>query len=192
MLRCRRVRTSWWRRSGTSICTSLSWFRSAQGLVFTPSISQAPGSFGADGGTVGGSAYDCILFFIAQTCGAERGHSSSSWSRRSCRWERSCSWCQGRRHLCRGADAVSLVLLFKTKEILQLQFSVRRQSSSHSCSPLSMDTVVAMPVVVQRQMQGGSNVRKLRRSRSCSNLERGRCPCCVGRRLGSSIFGQGC
>ena len=31
-------------------------YRSAQYLVFTPSFSQAPGSLGADGGTVGGSA----------------------------------------------------------------------------------------------------------------------------------------
>ena len=83
------------------------------------------------------------------------------------------SWCQGRQHLCRGANAVSLGPVQKTIEILQLQFidkvvvvccarsskfgcmqSVWRQSSSHSCSPLSMDTVVAMPVVVQRQMPG--------------------------------------
>ena len=52
----------------------------------------------------------------------------------------------------------------RTIEILKLQFidkvfdfwlqvqqvrvkSVRRQSCSHSCSPLSMDTVVAIPVV---------------------------------------------
>ena len=31
-------------------------YRSAQDLVFTPSLSQAPGSLCADGGTVGGSA----------------------------------------------------------------------------------------------------------------------------------------
>ena len=38
-------------------------YRSAQDLVFTPSSSQAPCALrGADGGTVGGSAYDCILF----------------------------------------------------------------------------------------------------------------------------------
>ena len=85
------------------------------------------------------------------------------------------SACQGRRHLCRGADAVSPgPSVQTTTEILQLQstdkvfdvccagpassrvHSVRRQSSSHSCSPLCMDTVVAMPVVVQRQMPGGS------------------------------------
>ena len=89
----------------------------------------------------------------------------------------------------------------KLMEILQLQFivrcllcrlssfwvqSVRRQSCSNSCSPLSMDIVVAMPVVVQRQLPGGSDVRKLRRSRSCSSFERGRCPCCAGGHLGSS------
>ena len=57
-----------------------------------------------------------------------------------------------------------------TTEILHLQFidkmfdaycagpassrvqSWRRQSSSHSCCPFSMDTVIAMPVVVQRQL----------------------------------------
>ena len=66
-----------------------------------------------------------------------------------------------------------------TIEILQLQFidkvidaccagpassrvqSVRRQSRSHSCSSLKLDTVVHMPVVVQRQMPDGSDVRKL-------------------------------
>ena len=85
------------------------------------------------------------------------------------------SWCQGRRHLCRGADAVSPGRsVQKTTEILLLQFidtvldvccagpassrvqSVRGQPSSHSCSPFSMDTVVQMTVVVQRQMLGGT------------------------------------
>ena len=53
-----------------------------------PSFLQAPGSFGAaDGGTVGGSVYDRILLLIARACGAERRHSSSSWSWGSGRWE---------------------------------------------------------------------------------------------------------
>ena len=30
--------------------------------------------------TVGGSAHDRILFFVARGCGAERRHSSSSWA----------------------------------------------------------------------------------------------------------------
>ena len=34
----------------------------------------------ADGRTVGGSAYDRILFFGARDCGVERRHSSSAWS----------------------------------------------------------------------------------------------------------------
>ena len=75
---------------------------------------------------------------------------------------------QGRRHLCRGAEAVSHGAVPQTTEILQSQsihkvfdvsfvhkFSVqtvRRQSSSHSCSSLHLDTVVHMSVVVQRQM----------------------------------------
>ena len=37
----------------------------------------------AEGRTVGGSAYDRILFFVARDCGAERRHSSSSRSWRS-------------------------------------------------------------------------------------------------------------
>ena len=50
-------------------------YRSAQDLFF-PSFSQAPCAFrGADGGTVGGSADDHILLFVARVCGAERGHS---------------------------------------------------------------------------------------------------------------------
>ena len=35
---------------------------------------------GLDGGTVGGSADDRFLLLIVRACGAERGHSSSSWS----------------------------------------------------------------------------------------------------------------
>ena len=46
-------------------------------------------SFGADGGTVGGSAYDRILIFFAWACGTERLQSSSSWSSRSGRRGRS-------------------------------------------------------------------------------------------------------
>ena len=88
------------------------------------------------------------------------------------------SWLSSR-HLCRGADADSFgPSVQKIIEILQLRFidkvvdvccagpavlwmqSWRRQPSSQSCSPLSMDTVVAMPVVVQRQLPGGSDVRK--------------------------------
>ena len=49
--------------------------------------------------------------------------------------------------------------------------SVRRQLRFHSCSSLKLDTVVDMPVVVQRQMPGGSEGRKLRRSRSVSTFE---------------------
>ena len=55
-------------------------YRSAQNLLF-PSISQAPCAFrGADGRTVGGSADDRFLLLVARACGAEPGHSSSSWS----------------------------------------------------------------------------------------------------------------
>ena len=72
---------------------------------------------------------------------------------------------------------VSTVL--NTKEILQLQFidkvfdvsvvqvqqvlgcSLWRQSRSHSCSSLIVDPVVHMPVVAQRQVPNGSDVRKL-------------------------------
>ena len=71
---------------------------------------------------------------------------------------------------------VSVVLI--TIEILQLQFidkvidvsvvqvqhvlgcSLWRQSRSHSCSSLIVDTVVHMPVVVQRQVPNGSDVQK--------------------------------
>ena len=52
--------------------------------------------------------------------------------------------------------------------------SVRRHSRSHSCS-LSyscLDKVVDIPVGVQRQMLGGSECRKLRRSRSCSTSDK--------------------
>ena len=50
-------------------------YRSAQDLLF-PSFSQAPCAFrGAVGGTVGGSADDRTLLFVARACGAERGHS---------------------------------------------------------------------------------------------------------------------
>ena len=81
------------------------------------------------------------------------------------------SWCQGRGHPCRDAEAVSHGAVQQTTEILQLQYidkvfddlvvqvqqvprvqTVRRQSSSHSCSSVQLDTVVHMPVVVQRQM----------------------------------------
>ena len=56
-------------------------YRSAQNLIILPSFSQAPCAFrGADGGTVGGSADDRIQLYVARACGAERGHSSSSWS----------------------------------------------------------------------------------------------------------------
>ena len=55
-------------------------YRRAQDLLF-PSVLQSPCAFhGADGGTDGGSADDHFLLFGARACGAERGHSSSSWS----------------------------------------------------------------------------------------------------------------
>ena len=44
-------------------------------------------SSSADGRTVGGSAYDRVLFFSEWACGADRRHSSSSWSWRSRRRE---------------------------------------------------------------------------------------------------------
>ena len=48
-------------------------YRSAQDLILFPSLSQAPCAFrAADGGTVGGSAYDRIFFFVAWAGGAER------------------------------------------------------------------------------------------------------------------------
>ena len=52
-------------------------------------------------------------------------------------------------------DKVFDVSVVQVQQVPRMQ-SVRRQSSSHSCSPLSMDTVVDMPVVVKRQMAGGS------------------------------------
>ena len=65
-------------------------YRSAQDLVYTPSSSQAPCALrGADGRTVGGSTDDYLLFFVTWDYGAERGHSSSSWSWRSCRCQKS-------------------------------------------------------------------------------------------------------
>ena len=65
-------------------------YRSAQDLVYTPSSSQAPCALrGADGRTVGGSTDDYLLFFVTWDYGAERGHSSSSWSWRSCRYQKS-------------------------------------------------------------------------------------------------------
>ena len=95
--------------------------------------------------------------------------------------------CQGRQHLSRGADAVSLGLsVQKTIEILQLQFidkvfdvccagpavlGCRRGGDSRAPTVAARFawtlSFVAMPVVVQRQLPGGSDVRKLRRSRSC-------------------------
>ena len=78
--------------------------------------------------------------------------------------------CRGRRHLCRGADADPFgPSVQKIIEILQLQYidkvidvgfagpAVPRckrggDSRAPTDAPLSMDTVVAMPVVVQRQL----------------------------------------
>ena len=83
MFLCRRGRTSWWRRAGTvvKIVDPRTGYRSAQDLVYTPSSSQAPCALrGADGRTVGGSTDDYLLFFVTWDYGAERGHSSSSWS----------------------------------------------------------------------------------------------------------------
>ena len=67
----------------------------------------------------------------------------------------SCS--QGRRHLCRGADAVSLLFLTvqKTIVILQLQFIDK-----------VFDVCCAGPSVKVPQLQN-------------SSFERGRCPCCA-------------
>ena len=88
-------------------------YRSAQDLIFFPSFSQSPCAFrGADGGTVGGSAYDDILLFVAWACGAERGHSSTSRSWRWCRCQRSSRVSQDRiqpRWL--GADRVHIQFL---------------------------------------------------------------------------------
>ena len=59
-------------------------YRSARDLIFIPSLSQAPGSFGADGRTVGGSSFDRILFFFAREQNVDIPVPS-----RSGRWERS-------------------------------------------------------------------------------------------------------
>ena len=82
--------------------------------------------------------------------------------------------------VCVAQKQFPMVLTFqKTIEILQLQFidkefdvsvvQVQQFSGAvgeetvklHSCSSLNLDTVVHMPVAVQRQLLGGSDVRKL-------------------------------
>ena len=90
--------------------------------------------------------------------------------------------CQGRRHPCRGADAVSLGPVepqrFSSCSSLTRCRCLccagpsdsigRRQSRSHSCrSSYFLDKVVDMPVV-HNDRCGLSERRKLRRSRSCS------------------------
>ena len=57
-------------------------------------------------------------------------------------------------------DKVFDVRVVQVQQFLRVQ-SVRRQSRSHSCSSLQLDTVVHVPVVVRRQMPDGSDVRKL-------------------------------
>ena len=96
---------------------------------------------------------------------------------------------QGRRHLCRGADADPLgPSVHKIIEFLQLQY-IDKVIDVWFAGPAVFGAVVeetaelpqlrrfaqtltgvAMPVVVQRQMPGGSDSRKLRRSRSCSTF----------------------
>ena len=71
-----------WEPAGRGVPAPRFADRCARGLIFIPSFSQAPGSFGADGGTVGGSA-DVVSCSSLHGLGAERGHSSSSWSWRS-------------------------------------------------------------------------------------------------------------
>ena len=55
MLLCRRVGTSCGSVPVPRFARPRAGYRSAQDLLFTPTFSQAPGSLGADGGTVGGS-----------------------------------------------------------------------------------------------------------------------------------------
>ena len=52
-------------------------------------------------------------------------------------------------------DKVFYVFVVQVRQIPRVQ-SVERPSSSHSCSSLLLDTVVHMPVCVQRQMLDGS------------------------------------
>ena len=60
MLQCRRVGTSWWRRSGSSICTSLSWLSKCPRSHLHPDVLAGAGFLRC------GSAYDRILFFFAR------------------------------------------------------------------------------------------------------------------------------
>ena len=94
--------------------------------------------------------------------------------------------------ICGGADADSFgPSLQKIIEILQLQF-IDKVVDVCSCAVVeetaelpqlrrfAWTLALHMPVVVQRQLPGGSDGRKLRRSRSCSTSSRDRCPCCAG------------
>ena len=66
---------------GSRLLRSRAGCRSAQDFDAFPLPSH--GSFRAtDGGTVDGGADDHFLLFVTRDCGAERGHSSSSWSSR--------------------------------------------------------------------------------------------------------------
>ena len=57
-------------------------------------------------------------------------------------------------------DKVFDVSVVQVQKVPRVQ-SVRRQSRSHSCRSVQLDTVVHLPVAVQRQMPDGSDVRKL-------------------------------
>ena len=70
-----------------------------------------------------------------------------------------CIW-QGRRHHCRGAEAVSFGPVQQTTEIHQLQ---------------SIDKVFYVPVVHVQQVPRVQAVRRQPRSHSCSSLQRGHC-----------------
>ena len=77
---------------------------------------------------------------------------------------------QGRRHLCHGADADSFgPSIQKLMEILQLQFIDKVVDVCCAGAKVFAWTLsLHMPLVVQRQLPGGSDGSKLRRSRSCS------------------------
>ena len=97
----------------------------------------------------------------------------------------------------------------KTIEILQLQFIDKVVdvccAGSASSSGAGGEEMVEIPQLqpvkhghcrsharrCAMTAAGGSDGRKLRRSPSCSTSQRGRCSCCAGRHLGSSILGQG-
>ena len=111
---------------------------------------------------------------------------------------------QGCRHLCRGADADPFgPSVQKIIEILQLQYIdkvidvwfagpavfgavVEETAELPQLRRFAQTLALHMPVVVQRQLPGVSDGSKLRRSRSCSTFQSGRCPCCAGGHLGAS------